>query len=63
MVYALNLGTRAGHKTAREYGRLAAETARALKSAEPSLELIAGGSSSSSMPTLAAWEGEVLGRS
>jgi alpha-N-arabinofuranosidase len=49
-----------GHKTAREYGRLAAETARALKFAEPSLELVACGSSSSSMPTFAAWEAEVL---
>jgi alpha-L-arabinofuranosidase len=49
-----------GHKTAHEYGRLAAETARALKSAEPGLELVACGSSSSSMPTFAAWESEVL---
>ncbi|MEV0150706.1 MULTISPECIES: alpha-N-arabinofuranosidase [unclassified Nonomuraea] len=49
-----------GHKTAREYGRLAMETARALRSAEPWLELVACGSSSSSMPTFAAWEAEVL---
>jgi alpha-N-arabinofuranosidase len=49
-----------GHKTAHEYGRLAVETARALRSAEPGLELIACGSSSSSMPTFAAWEAEVL---
>ncbi|MEV0569473.1 alpha-N-arabinofuranosidase [Dactylosporangium sp. NPDC050588] len=49
-----------GHKTAREYGRLAAETARALRSAEPGLELVACGSSSSSMPTFAAWEAAVL---
>ena len=49
-----------GHKTAYEYGRLAAETARALKSADPGLELIACGSSNSSMPTFAAWESEVL---
>jgi alpha-N-arabinofuranosidase len=49
-----------GHKTAREYGRLAVETARALRSAEPDLELVACGSSSSSMPTFAAWEAEVL---
>ena len=49
-----------GHKTAHEYGRLAAETARALRAAEPGLELIACGSSSSSMPTFAAWEAEVL---
>ena len=49
-----------GHKTAREYGRLAVETARALRSAEPWLELVACGSSGSSMPTFAAWEAEVL---
>jgi alpha-L-arabinofuranosidase len=49
-----------GHKTAHEYGRLAAETARALRSAEPDLELVACGSSGSSMPTFGAWESEVL---
>lgn len=49
-----------GHKTAHEYGRLAAETARALRSAEPGLELIACGSSGSSMPTFGAWEATVL---
>ncbi|MDA2814663.1 alpha-N-arabinofuranosidase [Nocardiopsis sp. RSe5-2] len=50
-----------GHKTAREYGRLAAETARALRTAEPGLELVACGSSGRSMPTFGAWEAEVLG--
>lgn len=49
-----------GHKTAHEYGRLAAEVARALRSAEPDLELVACGSSSSAMPTFGAWESEVL---
>ncbi|MBU8861663.1 alpha-N-arabinofuranosidase [Micromonospora sp. WMMB482] len=49
-----------GHKTAQEYGRLAGQTARALRSAEPGLELVVCGSSSSSMPTFAAWEAEVL---
>ncbi|KAB8193130.1 alpha-L-arabinofuranosidase [Nonomuraea phyllanthi] len=49
-----------GHKTAREYGRLAAETARAMRMVDPSLELVACGSSSSSMPTFGAWEAEVL---
>ncbi len=49
-----------GHKTAQEYGRLAVETARAMRSAEPGLELVACGSSNSSMPTFAAWEAEVL---
>ncbi|MFG3438485.1 alpha-N-arabinofuranosidase [Nonomuraea sp. NPDC047897] len=49
-----------GHKTAAEYGRLAAETARALKRFDPSLSLVACGSSNSGMPTFAAWEAEVL---
>jgi alpha-N-arabinofuranosidase len=49
-----------GHKTAHEYGRLAAETARALRGADPGVELVACGSSGSSMPTFGAWESEVL---
>lgn len=49
-----------GHKTAREYGRLAAETARAMRQAHPNLELVACGSSSSAMPTFGQWEATVL---
>ncbi|QFZ20202.1 arabinosylfuranosidase ArfA [Saccharothrix syringae] len=49
-----------GHKTAHEYGRLAAETARALRQAEPGLELVVCGSSSHAMPTFGAWEDTVL---
>ncbi|GAA4958294.1 alpha-N-arabinofuranosidase [Nonomuraea thailandensis] len=49
-----------GHKTAREYGRLAAETARALNRLDPGLALVACGSSNSSIPTFGAWEAEVL---
>lgn len=49
-----------GHKTAHEYGRLAAETARALRQAEPGLELVACGSSNSQMPTFGEWEATVL---
>ncbi|MEV0200761.1 alpha-N-arabinofuranosidase [Nonomuraea sp. NPDC050691] len=49
-----------GHKTAREYGRLAAETARAMRMVDPNLELVACGSSGSTMPTFGAWEAEVL---
>ncbi|MFC6091241.1 alpha-N-arabinofuranosidase [Saccharothrix lopnurensis] len=49
-----------GHKTAHEYGRLAAETARALRQAEPDLELVACGSSHSRMPTFGQWESTVL---
>ncbi|MEV0616779.1 alpha-N-arabinofuranosidase [Nonomuraea sp. NPDC050404] len=49
-----------GHKTAREYGRLAAETGRAMRLVDPNLELVACGSSSSGMPTFGAWEATVL---
>ncbi|MFJ8614751.1 arabinosylfuranosidase ArfA [Streptomyces clavifer] len=49
-----------GHKTAEEYGRLAAATARAMRQIDPSVELVACGSSSRSMPTFAAWEATVL---
>jgi alpha-N-arabinofuranosidase len=49
-----------GHKTAAEYGRLAAETARALRQYDPTLELVACGSSHARMPTFGAWEDTVL---
>jgi alpha-N-arabinofuranosidase len=49
-----------GHKTAHEYGRLAAETARAMRQLDPDLKLVACGSSSSTMDTFAAWENTVL---
>ena len=49
-----------GHKTAREYGRLADETAKAMKILDPSIELVACGSSNSHMPTFGDWEREVL---
>ena len=49
-----------GHKTAHEYGRLAVEVARALRSADPDLELVACGSSNSGMPTFGSWEATVL---
>jgi alpha-N-arabinofuranosidase len=49
-----------GHKTAEEYGRLAAETARAMRMIDPSLELVVCGSSSSEMPTFGDWERVVL---
>ncbi|MEU1276115.1 alpha-N-arabinofuranosidase [Streptomyces sp. NPDC005799] len=49
-----------GHKTPEEYGRLAAETARAMRQVDPDLELVACGSSSSAMPTFASWEATVL---
>jgi alpha-N-arabinofuranosidase len=49
-----------GHKTADEYGRLANETAKALRAFDKSLELIVCGSSHSYMPTYPEWERTVL---
>ncbi|MET7486334.1 alpha-N-arabinofuranosidase [Streptomyces sp. NPDC005538] len=49
-----------GHKTAEEYGRVAAETARAMRQIDPDLELVACGSSGQSMETFAEWEATVL---
>ncbi|HEY0188669.1 MAG TPA: alpha-N-arabinofuranosidase [Cellulomonas sp.] len=49
-----------GHKTAHEYGRLAAETARAMRMVDPDLELVACGSSGVVMPTFGEWERIVL---
>ncbi len=50
-----------GHKTADEYGRLLAETAKAMKLVDPNIELVAVGSSNTGMPTFGAWEHTVLG--
>ncbi|WP_297083208.1 alpha-N-arabinofuranosidase [uncultured Demequina sp.] len=50
-----------GSKTADEYGRLAAETARAMRMIDPDLELVACGSSGVVMPTFGEWERTVLG--
>jgi alpha-L-arabinofuranosidase len=49
-----------GHKTPHEYGRLAAETARAMRRLDPRVELVACGSSNTQMPTFASWEATVL---
>ncbi len=49
-----------GHKTAPEYGRLANETAKAMRTFDSSLELVACGSSSMFMPTFPEWESTVL---
>jgi len=49
-----------GHKTADEYGRVAAETAKAMRLVDPAIELVACGSSSRAMPTFGAWEATVL---
>ncbi|MFC5404852.1 alpha-N-arabinofuranosidase [Cohnella soli] len=49
-----------GHKTADEYGRTAVETAKLMKWVDPTIELVACGSSSRGMPTFAEWEATVL---
>jgi alpha-N-arabinofuranosidase len=49
-----------GHKTAEEYGRLACETAKVMKCVDPSIELVACGSSGRGMDTFPAWEATVL---
>ncbi len=49
-----------GHKTAEEYGRLACETAKAMKWLDDSIELVVCGSSNQFMPTFGEWERTVL---
>lgn len=49
-----------GHKTAREYGRLAAEAGKAMKLIDPSIELVSCGSSYVTMPTFPEWEAVTL---
>lgn len=49
-----------GHKTAHEYGRLAQETAKAMRLVDPSIELVAVGSSNRQIPTFGTWEHTVL---
>lgn len=49
-----------GHKDAVEYGKLAAETAKAMRAFDKDLELIVCGSSHSNMPTYPQWEATVL---
>ena len=45
-----------GQRTAYEYGRAANEAAKAMKWVDPSIELVACGSSFSEMPTFGDWE-------
>lgn len=49
-----------GHKPAYEYGRLAAETAKAMKVMDNSLEFVLCGSSNNKMPTYPEWERTTL---
>lgn len=49
-----------GHKTAQEYGRLAQETAKAMKQVDSSIKVVSCGSSKSDMKTYPDWEAETL---
>jgi alpha-N-arabinofuranosidase len=49
-----------GQKTADEYGRVAAEAAKVMKLVDPSIELVACGSSHPRMPAYPQWEATVL---
>lgn len=49
-----------GHKTAYEYGRIANEAAKVMKWTDPSIELVAAGSSGTGMETYPQWEATVL---
>ncbi len=49
-----------GQKTAAEYGRVAYESAKVMRLVDPSIELVACGSSGRNMPTYPEWESTVL---
>ncbi len=49
-----------GHRSADDYGKIASQTAKAMRQIDPTLELVACGSSSAHMPTFGEWERVVL---
>ncbi|WP_299956760.1 alpha-N-arabinofuranosidase [uncultured Modestobacter sp.] len=49
-----------GHRSAEDYGKLASQTAKAMRQLDPSVQLVVCGSSNSAMPTFGAWERTVL---
>ena len=49
-----------GSRTAVDYGRVANEAAKVMKWVDPSIEVVACGSSGSGMPTFGSWEYEML---
>ncbi len=49
-----------GHRSADDYGKIASRTAKAMRQLDPSIELVACGSSSAHMPTFGEWERVVL---
>ena len=49
-----------GHRSADDYGELAARTAKGMRQLDPSIELVVCGSSGANMPTFGHWERVVL---
>jgi alpha-N-arabinofuranosidase len=49
-----------GHRSAEDYGKLASQTAKAMRQLDPSTELVVCGSSNAQMPTFGEWERVVL---
>jgi alpha-L-arabinofuranosidase len=49
-----------GHRSADDYGKLAARTAKAMRQVDPGIQLVVCGSSSAHMPTFGEWERVVL---
>lgn len=49
-----------GHRSADDYGKIASQTAKAMRQLDPSVELVVCGSSSAHMPTFGEWERVVL---
>jgi len=49
-----------GHISAEDYGKIASQTAKAMRQLDPSIELVVCGSSSAHMPTFGEWERVVL---
>ncbi|MDQ1545958.1 MAG: alpha-L-arabinofuranosidase [Actinomycetota bacterium] len=49
-----------GHRSADDYGKIASQTAKAMRQLDPSVELVVCGSSSAQMLTFGSWEHTVL---
>ncbi|MCT9819758.1 alpha-N-arabinofuranosidase [Microbacterium sp. W1N] len=49
-----------GHRSADDYGKIAAQTAKGMRQLDPDIQLVVCGSSSAHMPTFGEWERVVL---
>lgn len=49
-----------GHRSADDYGKIAGQTAKAMRQLDPGVQLVVCGSSSATMPTFGEWERVVL---